>query len=189
MTAHLGLSLVALQGINMKSANKMRYKHVKLFSSIKTLRKKDIKHKWATGRLEKEYGHCTKESSPAGESDKFTMQGRGVISSTPYPLRSKHPIQFNYMPTPGCEPEGYCDWQPLDSRLDLNIDEIETWQKGLSSTFWLTSRFIDPLHCQINSPSGLQYVCAVWRRHSALGPTRDPSQSELMSTQKLQRRH
>lgn len=112
--------------------------------------------------------------------------GGGVISLAQFPLRSKHPIQFRYVPVLGYEPERDCKWQPLDSLLDLNIDETEAWQKGLCSTFWLTSCYTDPFHCQINSVSGLQYVRAACWCHSVLGPTWDPSQSKLMSTQKLQ---
>lgn len=109
-------------------------------------------------------GFCTLESSSVRVTDKFTIQnlgGGGVISLAQFPLRSKHPIQFRYVPVLGYEPEGDCNWQPLDSRLDLNIDETETWQKGLCSTFWLTSCNTDPFYCQINSVSGLQYVRAV----------------------------
>lgn len=105
---------------------------------------------------------------------------------TQFPMWSKHPIQFRYVPMLGLEPEGDCNWQPLDSRLDLNIDETETWQKGLCSTFWLTSCYTDPCDCQINSVSVLQYVHVVRLCHSVLDPTWDPSQSNLMSTQKLQ---
>ncbi len=134
-------------------------------------------------------GYYTLDSSSVGVTDKFTIQGWGVISSTQFPLRSKHPIQFRYVPVLGYEPEGDCNWQPLDSRLDLNIDETETWQKGLCSTFWLTSCYTDPFYCQINSVSGLQYVRAVRWCHSVLDPTWEPSQSKLMSTQKLQETH
>lgn len=87
--------------------------------------------------------------------------GQGITSSTQFPLESKHPIQFRYVPVLRHEPEGDCNWQPLDSWLDLNIDKTETWQKGLCSTLWLTSRYTDPFYCQINSLSGLQYVRAV----------------------------
>lgn len=89
------------------------------------------------------------------------------------------------MPLLGHEPEADCNWQPLDSRLDLNIDETETWQRGLCSTFWLASCYTDPFYCQINSVSGLQYVRAVRQCHSALGPTWNSSQSKLMAIQKL----
>lgn len=65
------------------------------------------------------------------------------------------------MPALGHEPEGDCNWQPLDSWLNLNIDETETWQRGLCSAFWLTSRYPDPFYCQINSVSDLQYVHAL----------------------------
>lgn len=64
------------------------------------------------------------------------------------------------MPVPGYETEADCKWQPLDSWLDLNIDETETWQKGLCSTFRLSSHCTDPLYCQIKSLSGLQYIHA-----------------------------
>lgn len=54
-------------------------------------------------------GHWTLESSSAGVTDKFTIQGHGVISLTQFPLRSKHPIQFRYVPVLGYEPEGDCN--------------------------------------------------------------------------------
>lgn len=131
---------------------------------------------------------CTLESGSVWVTDKFTIQerggGGGVIFSAQFPLRGKHPIQFRYVPAPGYEPERDCNWQPLDSQLDLNIDETETWQRGLCSTFWFTSCYTDPFYCQINSVSGLQYVRAVQWCHSVLGPTWVPSQSKLMSTQK-----
>lgn len=111
----------------------------------------------------------------------------GVIFSAQFPLRGKHPIQFRYVPAPGYEPEWDCNWQPLDSQLDLNIDETETWQRGLCSTFWFTSCYTDPFYCQINSVSGLQYVRAVQWCHSVLSPTWVSYQFKLMSTQKQTR--
>lgn len=89
------------------------------------------------------------------------------------------------MPARGHKPEADCNWQPLDSRLDLNIDKTETWQRGLCSTFWLASCYTDPFYCQINSVSGLQYVRAVQRCHSALSPTWNSSQSKRIAIQKL----
>lgn len=111
--------------------------------------------------------------------------GRGSSLSPNFHWEGKHPIQFRFVPVLGHEPEADCNWQPLDSRLDLNIDETETWQRGLCSTFWLASCYTDPFYCQINSVSGLQYVRAVRWCHSALGPTWNSSQSKLMAIQKL----